>query len=190
MNNSEHTKADKMVRWVKNHRIMSLVVFIGIVVIALSSFTESVRNLTKQVTGMFSKDTIRVYAAVYAYERGDVFDGAYKTYYYEMRNLATNCSLWRAEIKNLQRGRSVTPTPSAQIILKLFLENPSETPLSNLRIGLRGLPFQFDKIFCTPNIECLMKGEATSNEALSTQVILVPSIAPAGKAVISLEAPV
>jgi len=189
MKNTDHTRYDLIVRWIKNNPFVSILVFIGVVIIALNSFTDSVKNLTKQISEIFSKEDIKIGAAMYAYERAFVFDGKKKTYYYEMRNLATNCSLWRAEA-NFPRGRSITPTPEAKVILKFLLKNASKISLSNLRIGLSGLPYQFDKILCTPNIECSMKHETTSNEALGTRVILMPTIAPAGEAVVSLEAPV
>lgn len=134
------------------------------------------------------KDNIKTHIAVYVYERGYKLDGEKKTYYYEMRNLANNCSLWRQEISNLCRGRSITPTPIAKIIMKLFLDNPSKILLSNVRVGLRGM--KFENVFCTPNIECSMKSVKTSNEATATQVIMIPSLSPTGKAVLSLETPI
>src|SRR4030042_2243258 len=187
MNDPRPTRVDRTIRWFKNNRVWSAVIFLALVIIALNTFTDSVRNLTKLVKGIFYKADIKISASVYVYERGFVLEGSNKTYFYEMRNLATNCSLCKIELKNLPRGRSMTPEPGARVILKLFIENSSETMLSNLRIGLRGLPFQFNKIICTPNIEASLKLEFTSNESLSTQVIKIPVLAPNGKGVISLE---
>ncbi len=190
MNDPKLTRVDRTIRWFKNNRFWSAVIFLALVIIALNTFTDSVRNLTKLVKGIFYKADIKISASVYLYERGFVLEGSNKTYFYEMRNLATNCSLCKIELKNLPRGRSMTPEPVARIILKFFIENSSETMLSNLRIGLRGLPFQFDKIICTPNVEASLKRESTSSESLSTQVIKISALPPAGKAVISLEIPV
>src|SRR4030042_2121108 len=190
MSNQRPTRVDRIIHWFRNNRVWSAIIFLALVVIALNTFTDSVRNLTKLVKGIVYKADIKMSASVYLYERGFVLEGSKKTYFHEIRNLATNWSLCKTELKNLPRGRSITPEPGARIILKLFIENSSETMLSNLRIGLRGLPFQFDKIICTPNIEASLKRESTSSESLSTQVIKISALAPAGKAVISLEIPV
>ena len=190
MSHQKPTKVDRALRWWKNLPFIWVVILGCMVITGLATVTISVRFLYDQVRQIVCKTDVRISAAVYVYERGFLLEGTKKTYYYEMRNLATNCSLWRHEIKNLPRGRSETPKPYAKIILKLFLENPSKMTISNLRFGLRGLPFNFDKIICSPNIEASIKRETTSNEALSTQVIIIPSLAPAQKAIISLETPV
>ena len=189
MSDQKPTKVDRAIRWCKNLPFIWQLIVVCVVIISLATITGAVRFLYDQVRQIVCKTDVRISAAVYVYERGFLLEGTKKTYYYEMRNLVTNCSLWRHEIKNLPRGRSETPKPYAKIILKLFLENPSKMRISNLRIGLRGLPSNFDKILCSPNIEGSIKRETTSNEALSIQVIKIPSLAPAQKAIISLESP-
>lgn len=134
-----------------------------------------------------SKPDISIGVALYAYEKAFILREEKKTYYMEMRNLVSNCSIYRAEVKDLPRGRAEVPRPSAWILIKLRLENISPVPLTNVRLGVRGLPLSFSTIGCTPNAKASLSHEFTMNKGLGTYVIVVEALAPNDTAIVTLQ---
>ncbi len=136
----------------------------------------------------FSKPDLNLGVALYVYEKAFILQDQTKTYYMEMRNLISNCSIYRQEVKGLPRGRSVIPEPGAWILMKLRLENISYVPLTNLRLGLRGMALAFDTFGSTPNVKASISHEFTMNKGLGTDVVIIESLAPGDKAIVTLQA--
>ena len=63
------------------------------------------------------------------------------------------------------------------MIIKLRLENMSPVPLTNLRLGVRGLGLSFETIGCTPNAKASINYESTMNKGLGTYVIVIEALA-------------
>jgi hypothetical protein len=136
------------------------------------------------------KPEIHLGAAFYAYERGVLQEGNIKKTIFGMRNLISNCSLWRSVEMPPKQSGMITDMHS-WAVSKFLLENVSTTPITNLRIGMRSPLFQpTTRVVATPNVEAIGKLESTSNDALHTYVISVPSIPPRTSAVVSLETPI
>ncbi|MFZ5569163.1 MAG: hypothetical protein ACOZF0_02070 [Thermodesulfobacteriota bacterium] len=172
---------------IKESRIYKIILALSAIVIGVSAFTGGIENLLIQVKGLFFPANIELKASVYLYERAYIFEGPFKLYFSQMRNLASNCSLWKVNYPKFLRGRAITPDPAAWIILKLFIENSSNLELSNLRFGLVGLPMRFNEIEYTPNIQASLNYKTISNEGLGSHIVNITSLAPRDKAVLSLK---
>jgi hypothetical protein len=133
---------------------------------------------------------IHLGAAFYAYERGVLQEGKITQTIFGMRNLVSNCSLWRSvEMPPKQSG--VITDMHSWALSKFLLENVSTTAITNLRIGMVSPLFQpTTRVVATPNVEAVGKLESTSNDASHTYVISVPSIPGRTSAVVSLETPI
>lgn len=171
---------------IKKSRIWQAIIALSAIVIGVAAFTDGIESLYIQLKGLFFPPNIELKTSVYVYERAYNFEGPFKLYFMEMRNLASNCSLWKVRYPKLPRGRAATPNPGAWIILKIFIENYSNLELSNLRFGLRGMPIQFDEVENTPNIQASLNYITLSNEGLGSHVINITSLAPRDKAVLGL----
>jgi len=146
--------------------------------------------LVPVVVSWFKPTPIRVGVAFYTYERAFLLEGDSKAYFYETRNLVSDCSLRRIE-QTLPKGRAKTPVPQSWVLSKFFLENASDQSLTNLRMDIRSPLLQpTTTLFATSNVEATGKLEATSTDARHTYVISIPAIAPMDSAVLSLKTPI
>ena len=104
-----------------------------------------------------------------------------------MRNLVSNCMIYRSEVK-LPRGRSSVPEPGAWVLIKLRLENLSPVGLTNLRIGFRASLGKFDTFASTPNVKASFGSESDWKGVFRTDIITVESLAPGDKSILTLQA--
>ena len=138
-----------------------------------------------------NRPDIKLGASIYVYEKAFILHNQTKTYYKELRNLATNCRIYRFKVGPLARGRAEIPEPGAWILLKLRLENISSVSLTNLRVGIRAFSrTRLDTLSCTPNIEASMSKEFNTNEALGTYVVVIESLSSDDKAIVTLKGPI
>ena len=170
-------------RWFWRQSWLNKVIIVGVL-------TAAVLPLVPLVMSWVKPPLVRVGVAFYTYERAFLLEGNTKTYFYENRNLVSDCSLRRVQ-QTLPKGRAKTPDPQSWVVSKFFLENVSDQSITNLRVGVRSPLLQLTTtLFTTPNVEATGKLDTTSNDARLTYVIAIAAIAPNTSAVLSLKTPI
>ena len=170
-------------QWFWEQSRLNKVVIVGFVA-ALVMF------LVPVIVSWFRPTPIRVGVAFYTYERGFLLEGDSKEYFYENRNLVSDCSLRRIE-QTLPKGHAKTPVPQSWVLSKFLLENVSDQSLTNLRLDIKSPLLQATTtLFTTPNVDATGKLEVTSPDARHTYVISIPAIAPMASVVVSLKTPI
>ena len=170
-------------RWFWRQSWLNKVIIVGVL-------TAVVLPLVPLAMSWLKPPLVRVGVAFYTYERAFLLEGNTKTYFYENRNLVSDCSLRRIQ-QTLPKGRAKTPDPQSWVVSKFLLENVSDQSITNLRVGVRSPLLQpTTTLFTTPNVEATGKLEATSNDARHTYVISIAAIAPKTSAVLSLKTPI
>ncbi|TKS60296.1 MAG: hypothetical protein EWM72_01522 [Nitrospira sp.] len=169
--------------WFWRQSRLNKVVIVGVLA-ALVPF------LLPSVVSWFRPTILKVGVAFYTYERAYLLEGDTKTYFYEKRNLVSDCSLGRIQ-QPLPKGRAKTPDPQSWVLGKLLLENVSDQSITNLRVGVRSpLLHSTTTLFATPNVEATGKLEATSHDARHTYMVSITALAPMTSAVLSLKTPI
>ena len=169
-------------RWFWRQSRLNKVIIVGLL-------SALVLFLSQLAVSWFKPTPVHVGVAFYTYERAFLLEGNTKTYFYENRNLVSDCSLRRIE-QTLPKGRAKTPDPQSWVLNKFLLENVSGQSITNFRVGIRSpLLRPTTTLFTTPNVDFTGKLEATANDALHTYVISIPAIAPTASVVLSLKTP-
>ena len=159
-----------------------------VVIVGFSS--ALVMFLVPLVVSWFKPPPVHVGVAFYIYERAFLLEGNTKTYFYEKRNLVSECSLRRIE-QTMPKGRAKTPDPKSWVLIKFLLENVLDQSITKLRMDIRSpLLRPTTQLFTTPNVEATGTLEATANDALPTYVIALQTIAPMASAVLILQTPI
>ena len=138
------------------------------------------------------KPDIHVGVAFYAHEQGFTLDGNVQASFSEMRNLPSNCSLWRFSGTTAAPSTSVTVSGlRATVLSKYLLKNVSDHGLPNLRMGINS-PFlsRTTELSATPNVEAKGEMKSTQNDTNHTYVVSIAAMPPHTAAIISLETPV
>jgi hypothetical protein len=146
--------------------------------------------LVPVIVSRFKPTPILVGVAFYTYERAFLLEGDNTSYFYENRNLVSDCRLRRIE-QTLPKGRAKTPVPQAWVISKFLIENVSDQSLTNLRMDVRSpLLKATTTLFTTANVEATGTLAPSSADARPTYTISIPAIAPSTSIVISLKTPI
>ena len=146
--------------------------------------------LVPVVVSWFKPPPIHVGVAFYTYERAFLLEGNTKAYFYENRNLVSDCNLRRIE-QTLPKGRAKTPDPQSWVLIKFLLENITDQRFANLRMDIRSpLLRPTTTLFATSNVEATGTLEATAHDGLHTYVISIQAIAPMTSVVISAKTPI
>jgi hypothetical protein len=146
--------------------------------------------LVPVVVSWFKPTPIHVGVAFYTYERAFLLEGNTKAYFYENRNLVSDCSLRRIE-QTLPKGRAKTPDPQSWVLIKFLLENVSDQRITNLRMDIRSpLLLPTTTLFATSNLKATGAWDTTAKDAPRTYVISIPAIASMTSAVISVKTPI
>ena len=146
--------------------------------------------LVPVVVSWFKPTPVHVGVAFYTYERAFLLEGNTKAYFYENRNLVSDCSLRRIE-QTLPKGRAKTPDPQSWILIKFLLENVSDQRITNLRMDIRSpLLRPTTTLFATSNLESTGAWDTTAKDAPRTYVISMPALASMTSAVISVKTPI
>ena len=142
------------------------------------------------IVSWFKPTPIHVGVAFYTYERAFLLGGDTKTYFYESRNLVSDCRLRRIE-QELPKGRVKTPAPQSWVMIKFLIENVSGERLTNLRLEIKSPLLQpTTTLFTTENLEATGSWEAAAKEAPGKYVMTIPVIEPTASAVVSLKTPI
>jgi hypothetical protein len=146
--------------------------------------------LVPLVVSWLKPTPIHVGVAFYTYERAFVLDGDTKTYFYENRNLVSDCRLRRIE-QTLPKGRARTPDPQSWVLIKFLIEDVMDQRITNLRMAIRSpLLRPTTTLFATSNLEATGEWDSTAKDARGSYVISIPTIESVNSAVISLKTPI
>jgi len=133
---------------------------------------------------------VHLSAALYTYERGFILEGTTKTTLSHMRNLLSNCTLWRFPPMQQKNIVKVTDLHS-WVLNKYLLENVSDQGITNIRMGVVSpLLNQFTVLSATPNVEAKGSVDSSSKDGLPKYVISIAALAPKASALLSLQTPI
>jgi hypothetical protein len=159
-------------------------------VIIVSFLGSGVLFLIPLVASWVKPTPIHVGVAFYTYERAFQLEGNAKTYFYENRNLVSDCSLRRVE-QALPKGRAKTPDPQSWVVSKFLLENMTDQSLTKFRMAFKSpLVRPTTTLFTTPNVTATGAWETTAPDAPHMFVVSIVSIPPMTSAVLSLKTPI
>ena len=170
-------------RWFKRQTWLNKVIIVG-----LSS--SLVLFLIPLAVSWLRPTPVHVGVAFYIYERAFLLEGDTKTYFYENRNLVSECSLRRIE-QTLPKGRARTSPPQSWVLSKFLLENVSGQDITNFRIGVRSpLLHPSTTLVTTRDIEATGTLNRTAQDAPPTYVIAIPVLAASASSVLILKTPI
>lgn len=159
-------------------------------IIILGLFAVVVPFFLPTVVAWFRPTLIKVGVAFYTYERAALSDGKTQRYFFEKRNLVTNCSLRKIE-EPLPKERAIPPHAQSWVVLKLLLENPSDQNITNLRIGVRSPALSpATQLLTAPHIDATGHMETPARDARRFYLVSIPAIAAGGSLVLSLKTPI
>ena len=146
--------------------------------------------LVPLVVSWLKPTPIHVGVAFYTYERAFVLEGNTKTYFYENRNLVSDCSLRRIE-QTFPKGRAKTPDPQSWVVIKFLVENVMDQRITNLRMAIKSpLLRPTTTLFTTSNLEATGEWDNMAKDAPRSYVISAPVVESMNSAVISLKTPI
>jgi hypothetical protein len=170
-------------RWFGRQSRLNKVVIIGFL-------SALVLFLVPVVVSWFKPPPVHVGVAFYTYERAFQLEGNTKVYFYENRNLVSDCSLRRIE-QTVPKGRAKTPDPQSWVLIKFLLENVTDQNITNLRMDIRSpLLRPTTTLFATSNLEATGAWGTMAKDAPRTYVISIPALASMTSAVISVKTPI
>jgi len=170
-------------QWFWKQSWLNKIVIVGLLAVAIPFSLPT-------VVSWFRPTIVKVGVAFYTYERATLSDGSTTTYFFEKRNLVSNCSLRRVE-ETLPKGQAKTATPQAWVVIKLLLENASDQSITHLRVGVRSPALgPATQLLTAPNVEATGQMGTPSRDARPVYVISIAAIAPATSTVLSLKTPV
>jgi len=159
-------------------------------VVIVSFLAALVFFLVPLLVSWFKPTPIHVGVAFYTYERAFLLKGNTKAYFYENRNLVSDCSLRLIE-QTLPKGRAKTPDPQSWVLIKFLLENVTDQRITNLHMDIRSpLLRPTTTLFATSNLEATGEWDTKAKDAPRAYVISIPAIASMSSAVISVKTPI
>ena len=170
-------------RWFRRQSRLNKVIIVG--------FSASLALfIIPLVVSWFKPTPIHVGVAFYTYERAFVLEGNTNAYFYENRNLVSDCSLRRIE-QTFPKGRAKTPDPQSWVLIKFLLENMTDQPITNLRMAIKSpLLRPTTTLFTTSNLEATGEWDSAAKDAPRSYVISIPGVESMNSAVISLKTPI
>jgi hypothetical protein len=170
-------------RWFGRQSRLNKVVIIGFL-------SALVLFLVPVVVSWFKPPPVHVGVAFYTYERAFQLEGNTKVYFYENRNLVSDCSLRRIE-QTVPKGRAKTPDPQSWVLIKFLLENVTDQNITNLRMDIRSpLLRHTTTLIATSNLEATGAWGTMAKDAPRTYVISIQALASMTSAVISVKTPI
>jgi hypothetical protein len=159
-------------------------------IIILGLFAVIVPFCLPTVVSWFRPTIIKVGVAFYTYERASLSEGTATTYFFEKRNLVTNCSLRRIE-ETQPTGQAAIVNPQSWVTLKLLLENASDQQITHLRLGVRSPALSpATQLLTSPNVDATGRMDTPSRDTRPAYIISIAAIAPATSTVLSLQTPI
>jgi hypothetical protein len=167
--------------WFWRQSVLNKVVILGL-------FAAFVPFVLPTVVAWFRPTMIHVGVSFYTYERGSQPQGMNTLYFFERRNLVSNCSIRRDE-QPVPNGRAKAPDPQAWVLIKLLLENVADRDITNLRVGLRSPAInQGTQVLTAPSLVASGNREAPP-DVKPLYVLSIAAIPAASSVVVSLKTP-
>jgi hypothetical protein len=170
-------------RWFWQQSWLNKVAIIGILAAAIPFFLPT-------VVSWFKPTLVKVGVAFYVYERAYLPENHAKTYFYETRNLVSDCRLRRIE-HPLPKEPAKPPHPQSWVAGKFLIENVSDESITNIRVVIRSPVLRpTTQLLTTANVSATGKFEPTSPDARSTYILSITAIPPNSSAVFSVQTPI
>jgi hypothetical protein len=170
-------------QWFWQQSWLNKIVLVGLLAVAVPFFLPT-------VVSWFRPTIIKVGVAFYTYERAELSEGQTTTYFFEKRNLVTNCSLRRIE-ETVPKGQAKAANPQAWVVIKLLLENASDQSITQLRLGVRSPALSAGtQLVTSPNVEATGQMDTPARDARPVYAIAIDAIAPKTSTVLSLKTPI
>lgn len=168
--------------WFWRQSILSKVALLGL-------FAAFVPFVLPTVVAWFRPTMMHVGVAFYTYERGSQPQGMNTLYFFERRNLVSDCSIRREE-QSEPNGRAKAPDPQAWVLIKLLLENVSDRDITNIQVGVRSPAIhQTTELLTAPTLVASGQKEAPP-DVKPMFVISIAAIPASSSAVVTLKTPI
>jgi hypothetical protein len=159
-------------------------------IIILGLFAVVVPFFLPTVVAWFKPTILKVGVAFYTYERASLPDGNTQRYFFEKRNLVTNCSLRKIE-EPVPKEPAILPLSQSWVVLKILLENASDQRITNLRIGVRSPALSpATHLLTAPHVDATGHMETPARDARRFYLISIPAVAAESSLVLSLKTPI
>ena len=160
-------------------------------IIIVGLFAVIVPFFLPTVVAWFRPTIIKVGIAFYTYERAPFPDGnTPPRYFFEKRNLVTNCSLRKIE-ESLPSEQAIPPLSQSWVVLKLLLENTSEQNITNLRLGVRSPALSpATQLRTAPPADATGRRETPAQDARPFYLVSIPALTAGSSLVLSLKTPI
>lgn len=168
--------------WFRRQSVLSKVAILGL-------FAAFVPFVLPTVVAWFRPTMIHVGVAFYTYERGTQPQGMNTLYFFERRNLVSDCSIRRDE-QSVPSGRAKMPDPQAWVVIKLLLENVSDRDITNLRLGVRSPAINQATQLLTVPARVATGNKEAPPDVRPLYIISIATIPGANSVVVSLKTPI
>ncbi|MGZ8375187.1 MAG: hypothetical protein ACXW4A_09770 [Nitrospira sp.] len=169
-------------KWFWRQSLLSKVAILGL-------FAAFVPFVLPTVVNWFRPTMIHVGVSFYTYERGIQTQGMNTLYFFERRNLVSDCSIRREE-QSVPNGRAKAPDSQAWVLVKLLLENVSDRDITNLRVGVRSPAInQSTQLLTAPNRAVTVQKEAPP-DVKPLYVLSIATLPGKSSAVVTLKTPI
>ena len=168
--------------WFWRQSVLSKVAILGLI----AAFVPFV---LPTVVAWFRPTMIHVGVSFYTYERGVQPQGMNTLYFFERRNLVSDCSIRREE-QSIPNGRAKALDPQGWVLIKLLLENVSNRDLTSLRVGVRSPAInQTTQLTAAPTVMVTAKKEAPP-DVKPLYVISIATLSAESSVVVTLKTPI
>lgn len=168
--------------WFWRQSVLSKVAILGLI----AAFVPFV---LPTVVAWFKPTMIHVGVSFYTYERGVQPQGMNTLYFFERRNLVSDCSIRREE-QSIPNGRAKALDPQGWVLIKLLLENVSNRDLTSLRVGVRSPAInQTTQLTAAPTVMVTANNEAPLN-VKPLYVISIATLSAESSVVMTLKTPI
>ena len=168
--------------WFWRQSVLSKVAILGLI----AAFVPFV---LPTVVAWFRPTMIHVGVSFYTYERGVQPQGMNTLYFFERRNLVSDCSIRREE-QSVPNGRAKALDPQGWVLIKLLLENVSNRDLTSLRVGVRSPAInQTTQLTAAPTVIVTGNKEAPP-DVKPLYVISIATLPAESSVVVTLKTPI
>jgi hypothetical protein len=170
-------------QWFWRQSWLNKIVIVGLCALVVPFFLPT-------VVAWFRPTIINVGVAFYTYELASLPNGNTQRYYFEKRNLVTNCSLRKIEV-TLPKERTMSPRSQSWVVLKLLLENVSDLDITNLRIGVRSPALTpATQLLTAPHVDATGQMETPGRDSRRFYLVSIPTVTARSSVVMSLKTPI
>ncbi len=168
--------------WFWRQSVLSKIAILGLI----ATFVPFV---LPTVVAWFRPTMIHVGVSFYTYERGVQPQGMNTLYFFERRNLVSDCSIRREE-QSAPNGRAEGLDPQSWVLIKILLENVSSRDLTNLRVGVRSPAIdQATQLIAAPTL--VITGNKEAPPDMKPLYVISIAILPAeSSVVVTLKTPI